>query len=45
MFKKDVDGATSSAKKIPLILKDFFLLKFGANEESMAWLKKVTKMG
>jgi hypothetical protein len=35
MFKKDEDGTTSSAKKTPLILKDFFLLKFGNNEQSM----------
>jgi hypothetical protein len=27
-------------KKTPLILKDFFLLKFGANEQSMTWGEK-----
>ena len=35
MFKKDKDGTTSIAKKTPLILKDFFSLKFGDNEQSM----------
>jgi len=27
-------------KNTPLILKDFFMLKFGANEQSMAWDEK-----
>jgi hypothetical protein len=34
------NGTTRGRKKTPLILKDFFLLKFGANEQSMAWGEK-----
>jgi hypothetical protein len=29
------NGTTRDSKKIPLILKDFFSLKFGDNEQSM----------
>jgi hypothetical protein len=34
------NGTTRGRKKTHLILKDFFLLKFGANEQSMAWGEK-----
>ena len=33
-------GTTRGQKKTPLILKDFFSLKFGTNEQSMTWGEK-----
>jgi hypothetical protein len=37
MVKKDEDGTTSGAKKIPLILKDFFSIKPVDNHISMTY--------
>jgi len=33
-------GTTRGQKKTPLILKDFFSLKFGTNQQSMTWGEK-----
>ncbi len=40
VVKKDEDGTISGAKKIPLILKEFFSLKSDDNHISMTYNRK-----